>query len=46
MLFTTITDTLKKIQNKEISITELNKIYIDKIKKNIKLNAFIFLMKI
>ena len=42
MEFTTITETLKSILTKKISIKELNQIFIKRIKDNINLNAFIF----
>ena len=42
MEFNTITETVKFIQNKKISIKELNQIFIKRIKKNLDLNAFIY----
>ena len=45
MEFSSITETLKKIRSKEISVEELNKIFIKRIKDNKNLNAFIYLMK-
>jgi len=42
MEFSTITETLEKIQSKKISVEELNKIFILRIKDNNELNAFIY----
>ena len=42
MEFSSITETLKKIRSKEISVEELNKIFIKRIKDNKNLNAFIY----
>ena len=42
MEFSSITETLKKIRSKKISIEELNKIFIKRIKDNKNLNAFIY----
>ena len=42
MEFSTITETLKKINNKKISIKELNEIFIKRIKDKMNLNAFIY----
>ena len=42
MEFSTITETLDKIQSKKISVEELNKIFILRIKDNNELNAFIY----
>ncbi len=42
MAFSSITETLKKIRSKEISVEELNKIFIKRIKDNKNLNAFIY----
>ena len=42
MEFSSITETLKKIISKEISVEELNKIFIKRIKDNKNLNAFIY----
>ena len=42
MEFTSITETLKIIKSKKISIEELNKIFIKRIKDNKNLNAFIY----
>ena len=42
MEFSTITETLKKINNKEISIKELNEIFIKRIKDKMNLNTFIY----
>ena len=42
MEFQTITDTLNKIKSKKISISELSKIFIDRIKENKRLNCFIY----
>ena len=42
MDFTSITETLKLISSKKISIEELNKIFIQRIKDNKNLNAFIY----
>lgn len=42
MNFTSIIDIVRNIENKKISITELNKLYIEKINNNKNLNAFIY----
>ena len=42
MEFSSITETLKTIRSKKISIEELNKIFIKRIKDNKNLNAFIY----
>ena len=42
MEFTTITEVLKNIRTKKISVEELNKIFIQRIKDNQNLNAFIY----
>ena len=42
MEFSSITETLDKIQSKKISVEELNKIFILRIKNNDELNAFIY----
>ncbi len=42
MEFNTITDTRKKILSKKISILELNQIFINRIKDQKKINAYIF----
>ena len=42
MEFTSITDTLEKIQSKKISVEELNKIFIKRIKDTKELNIFIY----
>ena len=42
MEFSSITETLKKIISKEISVEELNKIFIKRIKDSNNLNAFIY----
>ncbi len=42
MEFHTITDTLNKIRSKKISITELSKVFIDRIKENKRFNCFIY----
>ena len=42
MEFSSITETLKKIRSKKISVEELNKIFIKRIKDNKNLNAFIY----
>ena len=42
MEFSSITETLDKIQSKKISVEELNKIFIQRIKNNNELNAFIY----
>ncbi len=42
MEFSSITETLEKIRLKKISIEELNKIFIQRIKDNKNLNAFIY----
>ena len=42
MEFSSITETLDKIQSKKISVEELNKIFIQRIKDNSELNAFIY----
>ena len=42
MEFSSITETLKKVRSKKISIEELNKIFIKRIKDNKNLNAFIY----
>ena len=42
MDFLTITATLKQIKSKKISIDELSKIFIKRIKDNIDINAFIY----
>ena len=42
MDFSTITETLERIKNKEISIKELNEIFIKRIKDSTALNAFIY----
>ena len=42
MEFSSITETLNKIQSKKISVEELNKIFILRIKDNKELNAFIY----
>ena len=42
MDFLTITDTLKQIKLKKISVEELSKIFIQRIKDNLDINAFIY----
>ena len=42
MEFSSITETLKTIRSKKISVEELNKIFIKRIKDNKNLNAFIY----
>ena len=42
MEFNTITESLEKINSNKISIVELNDIFINRIKKNKNLNAFIY----
>ena len=42
MEFSSITETLKQIHSKKLSVEELNKIFIDRIKDNEKLNVFIY----
>ena len=42
MEFSSITETLKQIHSKKISVEELNKIFIERIKNNEKLNVFIY----
>jgi len=42
MEFNTITESLEKINSNKISIVELNDIFINRVKKNKDLNAFIY----
>ena len=42
MEFSSLTETLKTIRSKKISIEELNKIFIQRIKENKNLNVFIY----
>ena len=42
MEFSSITETLDKIQSKKISVEELNKIFIKRIKDTKELNIFIY----
>ena len=42
MEFKTITETRKKIKSKQISILELNQIFINRIKNQKNINSFIF----